>query len=162
MIWIGTSGFGYSEWKGKFYPQELSAKKMLVYYGEHFPTTESNYTFRTIPSIKTLTNWSAETPKNFRFTLKALQEITHFKKLCGCERVLGEFWEAARTLEKKLGVILFQLPPYLPKDISLLDDFMALLPRALKPAFEFRHESWINDEVFARLRAKNAALCVAD
>jgi uncharacterized protein YecE (DUF72 family) len=162
MIWIGTSGFAYPEWKGKFYPTILSAKKMLAYYGRHFPTTESNYTFRTIPSAKTITNWSAETPANFRFSLKAPQEITHFKKLRGCDKVLTEFWEVARTLEKKLGMILFQLPPYLRKDIPLLDDFITSLPRGMQSAFEFRHESWFGDELFATLRAKNAALCIAD
>src|SRR5262245_57905645 len=162
MIWIGTSGYTYAEWKGKFYPADLSAKKMLAFYGKHFPTTESNYTFRTIPSLKTLSNWSAETPANFRFSLKAPQEITHFKKLRGCDKVLAEFWEAARTLKEKLGLVLFQLPPYLRKDLALLDDFLASLPRGMRSAFEFRHESWFGDEVFAALRAKNAALCIAD
>jgi uncharacterized protein YecE (DUF72 family) len=162
MIWIGTSGFQYPEWKRKFYPASLSAKKMLSYYAEHFPTTESNYTFRTIPSAKALANWSVETPPNFRFTLKAPQAITHFKKLRECGEVLKNFWDAALTLEKKLGVILFQLPPYLPKDIPLLEDFLAALPREMKSAFEFRHESWITDEVFAGLRSKNSALCIAD
>lgn len=162
MIWIGTSGFQYPEWKGLFYPHDLAAKKMLAYYGKHFPTTESNYTFRTIPSLKALSNWSAETPANFRFSLKAPQAITHFKKLRGCEEVLAQFWEAAGNLQEKLGVLLFQLPPYLRKDIPLLKDFLASLPREMKSAFEFRHESWFGDELFATLRAKNAALCIAD
>jgi len=162
MIWIGTSGFSYPEWKGKFYPSDLSAKKMLPYYGRHFPTTESNYTFRTIPSAKTIANWSADTPPNFRFSLKAPQEITHFKKLRGCDEVLTEFWDAATALQEKLGMILFQLPPYLRKDLSLLADFLATLPSGMRSAFEFRHESWFGDELFATLRAKQAALCIAD
>jgi uncharacterized protein YecE (DUF72 family) len=162
MIWIGTSGFQYPEWKGSFYPEGLTAKKMLAYYGQHFPTSESNYTFRTIPSLKALSNWSAETPANFRFSLKAPQEITHFKKLRGCDEVLARFWEAAGALKEKLGVILFQLPPYVRKDIPLLKEFLTTLPRGMKNAFEFRHESWFGDELFATLRAENAALCIAD
>lgn len=161
-IWIGTSGFQYPEWKGTFYPEKLAAKKMLTYYGQHFPTTESNYTFRTIPSIKILSNWAAETPSNFRFTLKALQEITHFKKLRGCDEVIARFWEAAGTLNDKLGAILFQLPPYFKKDLMLLNDFLTSLPHAMKCAFEFRHESWFSDDVFASLHTNNAALCIAD
>jgi uncharacterized protein YecE (DUF72 family) len=162
MIWVGTSGFQYPEWKGTFYPSDLSTKKMLGYYGRHFPTTESNYSFRTIPSIKALSNWSAETPANFRFSLKAPQEITHFKRLRGCEDVVARFWDAARTLNEKLGVVLFQLPPNFKKDLPLLKDFLASLPRAMKCAFEFRHESWFDEELYAALRAKNAALCIAD
>ena len=162
MIWIGTSGFAYPEWKGKFYPADLSAKKMLAWYGRHFPTTESNYTFRTIPSLKALSNWAAETPSNFRFSLKAPQEITHFKKLRGCGEVLSRFWKAAETLKNKLGVVLFQLPPYFKKDAALLHDFLAALPGGMKSAFEFRHESWLDDEIFAALRSKSVALCIAD
>lgn len=162
MIWIGTSGFQYPEWKGSFYPDGLAAKKMLAYYGKHFPTTESNYTFRTVPSLKTLSNWSAETPANFRFSLKAPQEITHFKKLRGCDEVLSRFGDAAITLGPKLGVVLFQLPPYFKKDSPVLKDFLAGLPAGMKSAFEFRHGSWLDEEIFAVLRARNAALCVAD
>lgn len=162
MIWIGTSGFQYPAWKGLFYPDGLAAKKMLAYYGRNFPTTESNYTFRTIPSLKTLANWSAETPANFRFSLKAPQEITHFKKLRSCDDVLSRFWDVAVTLGPKLGVVLFQLPPYFKKDSAVLKDFFAALPQGMKSAFEFRHESWLDDDIFAALRSNNAALCIAD
>jgi uncharacterized protein YecE (DUF72 family) len=162
MIWIGTSGFQYPEWKGLFYPEKLSAKKMLGYYAQHFPTTESNYTFRSLPSAKTIANWAAETPANFRFSLKAPQAITHFKKLRDCDATLETFWEAAAGLKDKLGVVLFQLPPYFKKDVAVLKAFLKLLPRGMKSAFEFRHESWFSDEVYEALRAKNAALCIAD
>jgi uncharacterized protein YecE (DUF72 family) len=162
MIWVGTSGFQYPEWKGTFSPAKLATKKMLAYYGTHFPTTESNYNFRTIPSVETLSNWSAETPANFRFGLKAPQEITHFKKLRGCDAVVAQFWEVASTLKQKLGVVLFQLPPYFKKDLPVFNDFLALLPSSMKCAFEFRHESWFGEEVFALLRTKNAAFCIAD
>ena len=162
MIWIGTSGFQYKEWKDTFYPDKLAAKKMLAFYGQRFPTTESNYTFRTIPTANVLSNWSAETPANFRFTLKAPQEITHLKKLRALDEVVARFWEAATTLNEKLGVILFQLSPYFKKDLPVLNDFLASLPHSMKCAFEFRHESWFADEVFASVRVKHAALCVAD
>jgi uncharacterized protein YecE (DUF72 family) len=162
MIWVGTSGFQYDEWKGTFYPETLSKVKMLPYYATHFPTTEINYSFRRIPSEKTLTNWSAATPSMFRFTFKALQEITHFRKLRDCEGVLGRFCEALKFVGDKLGTVLFQLPPFLQRDDALLNDFLALLPKGLQSAFEFRHDSWLNDKTFAALKSKNAALCIAD
>jgi uncharacterized protein YecE (DUF72 family) len=162
MIWVGTSGFQYPEWKGTFYPQNLPTAKMLPYYAEHFSTTEINYSFRRIPSEKTLTNWSAATPAQFRFSLKAPQEITHFRKLRDCAEVLGRFCEALKTLGPKLGSVLFQLPPFLKNDNALLTDFLATLPAGLLSAFEFRHESWFNDETYAALKAKNVALCIAD
>jgi len=162
MIWVGTSGFQYKEWKGTFYPETLSLAKMLPYYAERFPTTEINYSFRRIPSEKTLTNWSASTPRKFRFSLKAPQEITHFRKLRDCSEVLGRFTEALKTLGEKLGPVLFQLPPFLKNDTALLKDFLTIIPAELRSAFEFRHESWFNDETFAALKAKNAALCIAD
>lgn len=162
MIWVGTSGFQYKEWKGTFYPENLSLAKMLPYYAARFPTTEINYSFRQIPSEKTLTNWSANTPQKFRFSLKAPQEITHYRKLRDCADVLGRFTEALKTLGEKLGPVLFQLPPFLKNDGALLEDFLATIPAGLRSAFEFRHESWFNEETFAALKSRNAALCIAD
>ena len=162
MIWVGTSGFQYKEWKGTFYPETLSLAKMLPYYAERFPTTEINYSFRRIPSEKTLANWSASTPQKFRFSLKAPQEITHFRKLHDCTEVLNRFCEALKTLGEKLGPVLFQLPPFLKYDNALLKDFLATVPPDLRSAFEFRHDSWFNDDTFAALKAKNAALCIAE
>ncbi|MEO7297869.1 MAG: DUF72 domain-containing protein [Verrucomicrobiota bacterium] len=162
MIWIGTSGFQYPEWKGKFYPEDLSAKKMLPFYATKFSTTEINYTFRRIPTEKTVSNWATHTPAKFRFTLKAPQKITHHQKLVGSGDALDYFWKVAQTLGEKLGPILFQLPPFLKKDLTRLEDFLALLPKGMKAAFEFRHESWFADETFAALKNHNAALCIAD
>lgn len=162
MVWIGTSGFQYPEWKGKFYPEKISPKKMLAYYSERFNSTESNYTFRRMPSESTLVNWAAGTPEQFQFSLKAPQEITHFKRLRDCEGVVARFADVSKALGSKLGAVLFQLPPNLHCDTALLRDFLALLPSRIKGAFEFRHESWFNDEVFAALRAANCALCIAD
>lgn len=162
VIWIGTSGFQYPEWKGKFYPEDLSAKKMLRYYAGRFPTTEINYSFYRIPSEKTLAGWAGETPPTFRFSLKAPQQITHVRKLRDCAEVLTRFWEVASGLGHKLGVILFQLPPYLRKDGALFQEFLGTLPRAMKCAFEFRHPSWFDDEILNSLRASGVALCIAD
>ena len=162
MIWVGTSGFQYPEWKGSFYPEKLSTKKMLSFYGERFNTTEINYTFRRIPSETTLRNWSAETPAQFRFTLKAPQQITHIKKLRDCEELVQHFCEVAQTLGDKLGVILFQLPPSLRVDVPLLGNFLNSLPPKMKAAFEFRHESWLTEDTFSALGSHRAALCIAD
>ena len=162
MIWVGTSGFQYSEWKGTFYPNTLSTPKMLPFYASHFPTTEINYSFYRIPSEKTLTNWAVATPERFRFSLKAPQEITHVRKLRDCAPVLERFCEALNSLGGKLGAVLFQLPPVLRNDTALLKDFLAGLPPGLHSTFEFRHASWLNDETFAALKSKNTALCIAD
>lgn len=162
MIWIGTSGFQYPEWKGNFYPSDLSTKKMLAYYAERFSTTEVNYTFYRLPSPATLERWAEETPRNFRFSLKAPKQITHVKRLADCAEILRRFWTTAMLLEAKLGPILFQLPPFLRKDVPLLKQFLGSLPGGMKSAFEFRHVSWFDEEVFDALRACNAALCVAD
>jgi len=162
MIWVGTSGFQYKEWKGTFYPETLSLAKMLPYYAERFPTTEINYSFRRTPSEKTLTNWFASTPQKFRFGLKAPQEITHFRQLRDCTDVLTRFCDVLKTLGEKLGPVLFQLPPSLKHDNALLKNFLATIPAGLHSAFEFRHASWFNDDTFAALKSKNAALCIAD
>jgi uncharacterized protein YecE (DUF72 family) len=162
MIWVGTSGFQYPEWKGTFYPETLSTAKMLPFYAAHFSTTEINYSFYRIPSEKTLTNWAAATPLQFRFAMKAPQEITHVRKLRDCGEVLERFCGVLKCLGGKLGPVLFQLPPFLRSDPALLKDFLSMLPAGLHSAFEFRHASWFNNETFAALKSKNMALCIAD
>jgi uncharacterized protein YecE (DUF72 family) len=162
MIWVGTSGFQYPEWKGSFYPADLSAKKMLGFYSEHFNSTESNYTFRRMPSESTLTNWAGQTPEQFRFSLKAPQQITHIRQLRDCESAVRYFASVSQALGPKLGATLFQLPPSLRCDVPLLRGFLDVLPPGLKGAFEFRHDSWFTDEVFGVLRDANIALCIAD
>lgn len=162
MIWIGTSGFQYPEWKGAFYPETLATAKMLGYYSERFSTTEVNYTFRHLPSAKTLDRWGIETPANFRFSLKAPQRITHFAKLRDCDQLLEYFSNTVAALAPKLGPILFQLPPQFRKDADVLAAFVERLPRDLRAAFEFRHASWFDDQTFDTLRSANVALCIAD
>ena len=159
--WIGTSGFQYTEWKGSFYPEDLPASKMLPYFAERLSTTEINYTFHRIPSPKTIDNWRAQTPENFRFALKAPQKITHFARLRDCQDTLDYFCRVAAQLGERLGPILFQLPPNFKKDADVLDAFLRELP-TIRAAFEFRHASWLDEEIFGLLTSRNIALCLAD
>jgi uncharacterized protein YecE (DUF72 family) len=160
--WVGTSGYNYPAWKGSFYPETISAKKMLPYYAERFSTVEINYTFYRAPTETILAGWSAATPDRFKLTLKAPKRITHDARLRDCADRLRQFLETAATLGDKLGAVLFQLPPNLKKDVGLLDTFLDALPPRLDAAFEFRHPSWFDDEVYDVLRARNLALCVAE
>jgi uncharacterized protein YecE (DUF72 family) len=160
--WVGTSGYNYPEWKGSFYPEKMPAAKMLAYYAAAFSTVEINYTFYRTPNEKILAGWSRETPEGFKLTLKAPKRITHIARLKDCADLLQYFLKTAATLGPKLGAILFQLPPYFRKDLGVLDAFLALLPAGCCAAFEFRHASWMDAQVFARLQARNIALCIAD
>jgi uncharacterized protein YecE (DUF72 family) len=161
-IWVGTSGYNYPEWKGSFYPETLPAAKMLPYYAERFPTVEINYTFYRTPTEKILTGWNTATPVHFRLTLKAPKAITHDRRLRDCADRVRQFFETSAVLGPKLGALLFQLPPNLKKDLALFDAFLDAFPPRACAAFEFRHTSWLDDEVYARLRARNLALCIAD
>jgi uncharacterized protein YecE (DUF72 family) len=161
-IWVGTSGYNYPEWKGSFYPETLPAAKMLPYYAERFPTVEINYTFYRAPTEKILEGWNKATPERFKLTLKAPKRITHDARLRDCGALVRQFLETAATLGPKLGALLFQLPPNLKKDLGLLDAFLETFPPRVCAAFEFRHASWLDDEVYSRLRTRNLALCVAD
>ena len=161
-FWIGTSGFQYPEWKGTFYPEKFPVSKMLPYYAERFSSTEVNYTFRRIPSAKTIDGWADATPKGFKFSLKAPQKVTHFARLRDCADTLRYFQHVVSALEARLGAVLFQLPPGFKKDVPVLAAFLEELPTGMRGAFEFRHESWFDDEVFAALKNRNVALCIAD
>jgi uncharacterized protein YecE (DUF72 family) len=162
MIWTGTSGYNYPEWKGSFYPGDLPAKKMLPYYAARFPTVEINCTFYRMPNERLVGGWAAQTPSRFKLTLKAPRRITHDSRLRNCGDLVNSFCQVAGTLGDKLGALLFQLPPSAKKDLPLLDAFLDELPPKARAAFEFRHASWLDDEVCARLAARNLALCVAD
>ena len=162
MVWVGTSGYNYPEWKGSFYPADLPSARMLPYYAARFPTVEINYTFYRMPTEKLAAGWAAKTPSPYRLTLKAPRRITHDNRLRNCADLVDAFCRVAGTLDDKLGALLFQLPPSAKKDVALLDEFLAQLPPRVRAAFEFRHASWLVEEVFARLAARNIALCVAD
>jgi uncharacterized protein YecE (DUF72 family) len=158
----GTSGFSYKEWLGAFYPEKLPAGEMLRYYAAHFPTVEINNTFYRMPAESLLARWAREVPAGFRFTLKAPRRITHEKQLREVGAEVGEFLRRAGALEGRLGALLFQLPPYLKKDVHRLRDLLALLPSDTPAAVEFRHASWLDEEVREALRDRGAMLCVAD
>jgi uncharacterized protein YecE (DUF72 family) len=160
-VLAGTSGYSYKEWKGNFYPDDLPAAKMLPFYASQFGTVEINNTFYKMPEAKTVARWAGEVPESFVFVLKAPQRITHQKRLAGAEDDVRYFFEAAAELGPKLGPVLFQLPPFSRKDVPKLRDFLAALPRH-PVAFEFRHATWFDDEVYNVLHDHDAALCVAD
>lgn len=170
---VGASGYAYKEWKGPFYPADLPAKKFLAYYSERFNAVEINASFYRLPSAATLAEWCAQVADGgsvpatnprcgFVFTLKAPQKITHFQRLRSAEDSLAEFVAAARQLGEHRGPLLFGLPPNFKKDAPRLRDFLALIPADVRAAFEFRHPSWFDDETFDLLRARNAALCIAE
>jgi len=161
-FYVGTSGYSYPEWKGLFYPEKLPARQMLRFYGEHFQAVEVNYTFRRMPTASLLEGWSRSVPANFQFVLKAPEQITHKQRLKDVGELLSKLLEVAGVLKDRLGPLLFQLPPNFAKDASRLRDVLALLPSTCRAAFEFRHPSWFDDEVFGLLRDRGAALCIAE
>jgi uncharacterized protein YecE (DUF72 family) len=161
-LYVGTSGYSYKEWKGPFYPEDLPVKQMLRFYGERFRSVEINNTFYRMPKEPVLESWAAEVPADFKFVLKASQRITHMERLKETSNSLPYLLKVAGVLKERLGPLLFQLPPYLKKDAPRLKDFLALLPRDCRAAFEFRDQSWFDDEVFGLLRDHQAALCIAE
>lgn len=161
-ILIGTSGFSYPEWKGSFYPPEVPTKKYLSFYATHFHTTEINNSFYRTPNTKTIEGWYNEVPDDFSFTLKLNQNITHRKKLKGVEEEMNYFLEVASHLQEKLGTILVQLPPYFKKDAAVLEQFAATYAKKARLAFEFRHATWTDPEVFEILRKYNCAWGVVE
>jgi len=162
MFWIGTSGYNFPEWKGNFYPEKISGAKMLPYYAERFSTVEINYTFYRMPTDKVIDGWAGVTPEQFAFTLKGSRRITQYAQMKDCQELVDYFCERARRLGPKMGTVLFQLPPWLRKDLGVLDSFISGLPDDIRVAFEFRHDSWHDAAVFSRLRDSNKALCIAD
>ncbi|HET7788546.1 MAG TPA: DUF72 domain-containing protein [Myxococcales bacterium] len=161
-VHVGTSGYNYDAWRGTFYPEDLSAKKMLSYYAGQFDTVEINYSFYRKPTAKILQGWAAQVPEGFRFALKAWQRITHQKRLRDAEELVSSFAEAARALGPRLAPVLYQLPPNLKADVPLLRDFVNQLPRDVRAAFEFRHPSWFSQETYQALHDGGATLCVAE
>jgi uncharacterized protein YecE (DUF72 family) len=162
-LYVGTSGYSYKEWKGPFYPKELSDRQMLRFYGERFPAVEINNTYYQMPKAKLLANWAAEVPEGFRFAFKAPQRITHQARLKeNARQPTAHLFETLGALGDRLGPVLFGLPPNLKKDLPRLEAFLELLPSACRVAFEFRNPTWLDDGVYEALRGRNAALCIAD
>jgi uncharacterized protein YecE (DUF72 family) len=162
QVLAGTSGYSYKEWRGHFYPDKLPADQMLRYYAERLPTVEINNTFYRMPAEAMLMRWASEVPENFAFTLKAPRRITHELRLREAGSNVSEFLRRVAVLGDKLGVLLFQLPPFLKKDMPRLKDFLDVLPTGQRVAFEFRNDSWQTDDVYQILRAQGAMLCVTD
>jgi uncharacterized protein YecE (DUF72 family) len=160
----GTSGYSYKEWRGAFYPEDLAADEFLSYYASQLPTVEINNTFYRNPKADVVQRWAEQVPDAFRFVIKASQRITHRAKLAGeqADTTLQFLWESLQHLGRKLGPVLFQLPPWFQKDTGLLDDFCARLPNGCRTVFEFRHPSWTDAEVDDTLRKHSATRCSAD
>jgi uncharacterized protein YecE (DUF72 family) len=162
-IHVGTSGFAYKEWRGSFYPEKMKEKDMLRYYAERLPAVEINNTFYRMPSRETLLRWAEQVPHGFTFVLKASQRITHRQRLAPeATETVGVLFDVARALEDHLGPVFFQTPPLLKKDSARLRAFLSGLPASHPVAFEFRHETWFDDEVYDALRSRNAALVAVD
>jgi uncharacterized protein YecE (DUF72 family) len=164
QLFAGTSGWAYPSWKPEFYPAKLAQKKFLGCYATQLNTVEVNFTFRQLVKESTIQNWIQETPTNFRFGIKAHQVITHIKRLKGTQDFVPRFLSTIEPLASagKLGPVLFQLPPNLKAETAVLKDFLTLLPRTMSAAFEFRNESWWNDDTWEALRSHGAALCIAE
>lgn len=161
-FFVGTSGYAYKEWKGSFYPPKMPPAQMLGFYAERFGTVEINNTFYRMPETSVVESWKTQVPASFRFVLKAPQAITHRKRLKGAEDDTEMFLEAAAVLGKQRGPLLFQLPPNMKKDLERLGNFLDLVGKRAQIAFEFRHESWFEDDVLTLLRKHACTLCVAD
>ena len=159
---VGTSGYSYKEWKGNFYPEDLSDKEMLQYYGTRLPTVEINNTFYRLPKESVLKSWGEQVPPDFRFAVKASQQITHIKRLKDAGDETEYLLRTIRVLGSRLGCILFQMPPNLKKDLPRLEQFLKHIPGDTSAAFEFRHASWFEQDVFDCLKANRCALCIAD
>jgi len=164
MLYAGTSGFAYSTWKPKFYPAEVPSRKFLEYYATRLNSVEINYTFRRLPAASTLESWIKASPQGFLFAPKAHQRITHVLRLKNAKEFTEVFLRSIDPLRatRRLGPILFQLPPFCRCDPGLLADFLSLLPKDLRYAFEFRHDSWLADPVYEVLKKNNIALCWAE
>ena len=161
-VHVGTSGFSYKEWKGSFYPADIKPADMLRFYAGRFDTVEINNTFYRMPNGDTLGGWAEQVGEAFQFVLKAPQRITHQKRLAGVDEDVAYFFATAARLGGRLGPVLFQLPPYMKKDVDRLSALLRQVPEGRRAAFEFRHASWNDEDVYAALRAHNAALCIAD
>jgi uncharacterized protein YecE (DUF72 family) len=159
---VGTSGYSYKEWKGNFYPEDLPAKEMLAFYSRRLPAVEINNTFYRLPQPSMIENWKHQVPNNFRFSIKATQKITHIKRLKNVADETKYLTETAALLQERLGVILFQLPPNMKKDAARLREFLDSIGSDCRTAFEFRNQTWFDNETLDLLRARDCALVVSD
>lgn len=157
-FYIGTSGYNYKGWKGHFYPEKFADKDMLYFYGQHFKSVEINNSFYRVPKPDVVKAWADQVPEQFRFSMKATRRITHQKRLKNVEEETEYFAGIASNLGDRLGAVLFQLPPYLKKEMDRLQVFVEQLPEGMPAAMEFRHDSWFDNEVRDCLNSRNIAL----
>jgi len=160
--YIGTSGWHYEHWRGRFYPEQLPKAKWLGFYADHFTTVEVNNSFYRLPSENTFANWYGNSPDNFTFAVKVSRYVTHIKRLKNAEEAVGKFISRAKLLKEKLGPLLYQLPPNMHRNDEVLESFMSSLPQGFKHVFEFRHQSWFEDRVLETLHKYNVGFCIFD
>ena len=161
-IYVGTSGFSYRAWKGKFYPARISPKEMLRFYAGRLPAVEINHTFYRLPKEEVLNSWAAQVPGSFVFALKAPQVITHLKRLKNVDQEIDYFFKTLSVLDQKLGPVLFQFPKSFRADRPRLEDFLALIPAHISCTFDFRNPSWLQADILDLLRGKGFNLCLED
>ncbi|MCC6809769.1 MAG: DUF72 domain-containing protein [Deltaproteobacteria bacterium] len=160
--YVGTSGFSYKPWKGAFYPEKIKDAEMLAFYATRLTSVEINNTFYRMPAPAMLETWAQQVPDAFRFVLKTPKQITHIKRLKEVASPFEAFCNRAVAMKDKLGPLLVQTPPNLKIDVERLSEFLALVPKGIRAAFEFRHTSWFVDEVYELLSARDQALCIAE
>ena len=156
-VWIGTSGWSYKSWEKNFYPQDIPKRAHFEFYVTQFHTVEINATFYRLPTLKMVEGWRDKTPRDFVYAIKGSRFITHIKKLANLDGALDKFFERLEPLQRRIGVILWQLPPFLHKDVERLDQFLEKLPDTYDYSVEFRHHSWLDEQVFGVLRSHRAA-----
>ena len=163
-LFAGASGYSFKEWKGVFYPDDIKAEDMLPFYSARLPTVEINNTFYRMPKTSVIENWAAATPEDYRFSIKASQRITHMSRLRAetAAEPVGYLYKNLAALRAKRGPVLFQLPPNMKKDLARLTGFLSLLPADHNATFEFRNDTWFDDEVYATLKNAGAALCLSE
>jgi len=163
-LFAGASGYSFKEWKGSFYPADMKPEGMLAWYAARLPTVEINNTFYQMPKVAILENWARSTPEHFRFAIKASRRITHMARLKAdtAGDSLQFLYKNLAALGAKRGPVLFQLPPFMKKDLERLSEFLQLLPQGHLAAFEFRNDSWFSDDVYAALKAVGASLCLSE
>ena len=161
-LYVGTSGYSYKEWKGSFYPEKIQGAQMLSYYAERLPAVELNNTFYRLPRPEMIETWLAQVPEDFRFTVKASQGITHFRKLKDAAGATKIMLDHLAAFDNRLGAVLFRLPEDMKKDLKRLESFLKVLPKDTRAAFDFRHATWFDDDVTELLRSENRVLCVSD
>ena len=159
---IGTSGWHYEHWRGRFYPEQLPKAKWLGFYADHFTTVEVNNSFYRLPSENTFANWYDNSPASFIFAVKVSRYVTHIKRLKNTEEAIERFFGRAKSLKDKLGPMLYQLPPNMHRNDEVLESFLSTLPQGFRHVIEFRHQSWFEDRVLETLHKYNVGFCVFD